>query len=358
MTWKWCQWLCQKARAAGKVPLVLNLDETAVPLEYTHTRGNVIVRESGKRIKDLPKQIANRSQVRCFFTHVGIISDDPTVQAHLPQVMFFAGKHLSWKNWTELQAELPGNVFVRRQVSGWSNTEQHKIILRLLKLSLQPFLDTMQPIVTFDAAPLHLHQEVIEVLSELGLWWLLVPKKLTWLLQPLDTHVFCKYKRFVRNRWLDTIVAQQGRRNVKDVAIIVVRAIQTVMEGNSWSTAFRANGLAETTDSVSKYIRDQLEWPVLPAIVAGPPTEEDLRAAWPVTRRVPLVQIFLSLGLEVPEHLALGYGEAGDDTFLAPEADEDDCSLAALGWADSGMPALPPNSDDEPLFPAGPSSSS
>ena len=45
LTWSWCQWLCQKARAAGKVPLMLNLDETAVPLEYTHTRGNIIVRE-------------------------------------------------------------------------------------------------------------------------------------------------------------------------------------------------------------------------------------------------------------------------------------------------------------------------
>ena len=97
---------------------------------------------------------------------------------------------------------------------------------------------TMQPILAFDAAPLHLHPEVIELLGELDMWWLLIPKKLTWLLQPLDTHAFSKYKRYIRNRWLDTIVAQQGRRNVKDVALIVVNTIQAVLEGNSWSTAF------------------------------------------------------------------------------------------------------------------------
>ena len=134
--WKWCQWLCQKARAAGKVPLLLNLDETAVPLEYTHTKGNIIVRSAGKRIKNMPKQLVNRSAVRCFFTHVAIICADPAVQPLLPQVMFLSSRHLSWANWTELQATLPNNVFVRRQVSGWSNTEQHLVILKILNCLL------------------------------------------------------------------------------------------------------------------------------------------------------------------------------------------------------------------------------
>ena len=111
LTRRWCQWLCQKARNNGKVPLLLNLDETAVPLEFTHTKGNIITRLAGKKIKEMPKQLANRSAVRCFFTHVAIICDDPTVQPLLPQVMFFAGRHLSWKNWTELQEALPKNVF-------------------------------------------------------------------------------------------------------------------------------------------------------------------------------------------------------------------------------------------------------
>lgn len=46
----------------------------------------------------------------------------------------------------------------------------------------------MQPILSFDAAPLHLQPDVLELLGELDIWWQMVPKKLTWLLQPLDTH--------------------------------------------------------------------------------------------------------------------------------------------------------------------------
>ena len=332
--------------------MLLNLDETAVPLEFTHSRGNIVIKEGGKQIKNMPKQLANRSATRCFFTHVAMICDDPSVQALLPQVMFFAGKHLSWKNWGELQALLPDNVFIRRQVSGWSNTEQHKIIIRILKLALEPVVATMQPILSFDAAPLHIHPEVIELLGELDIWWLLIPKKQTWLFQPLDTHAFSKFKRYIRNRWLDKLIAQQGRRNVKDVARIVIEAIQSVLEGNSWTSAFTANGLAEDLFLVSKYIKEQLEWPELPAIAAGPPSEDELKRAWPLTRRVPLREIFLSFGLEVPEHLALPFGEAEPESFLAPDDDDDDdCPIESLGWADTDIPPLPWSEDDEPLLP-------
>ena len=333
------------------MPLLLNLDETAVPLEFTHCRGNIITRARGKKIKDMPKQMANRSAIRCFFTHAAIICDDPAVQPLLPQVMFFAGRHLSWKIWTELQEALPQNVFVRRQVSGWSNTEQHKVILQIMRLALEPVLATMQPILSFDAAPIHLHPDVIELLRELGIWWLLIPKKLTWLLQPLDTHGFSKYKRYIRSRWLDTILAQEGRRNVKDVVLIVVHTIRDVLEGISWRKAFKANGIAEDIVHISKYIKNQLEWPVLPAIVASPPTEDDFKSAWPVSRRVPLREIFLSLGLDVPEHLALPFGGAEDESFLVPYEDDDDCPLAALDWADPDLPASALSPDDEPLLP-------
>jgi len=332
------------------VPLLLNLDETAVPLEFTHTRGNIITRLDGKKIKDMPKQLASRSAVRCFFTHVAIICDDPAVQPLLPQVMCFSGRHMSWKNWTELQEALPQNVFVRRQVSGWSNAEQHKVIMRILKLVLEPFLPTMQPILAFDAAPIHLQPCVLELLGELDIWWLLVPKKLTWLLQPLDTHTFSKYKRHIRNRWLDRILAQEGRRNVKDIVLLVIDTIKTVLEGSEWSSAFAANGIAEDTTYISKYIKDQLEWPLLPPIEPGPPTVEELKSAWPLSRRVPLGEVYHSLGLPVPAIEA--FGEAAEDSFLAPDEDDDDCPLGAGVFPDTDLPPMPPSSDDEPLIAA------
>ena len=103
---------------------------------------------------------------------------------------------------------------------------------------------------------------------------------------------------------------------------------------------------------VSKYIKDQLQWPELPPIEAAPPTEDDLKAAWPVSRRVPLREIFLSLGLDVPELLALPLGGAAEESFVEPDGDDDDMPLESLGWADTDMPPVPCSPDDEPLLAA------
>ena len=61
----------------------------------------------------------------------------------------------------------------------------------------------------------------------------------------------------------------------------------------------------------------------------------------------------MSFGLEVPEHLALQFGEAEPESFLAPDADEDDdCPIGTLGWADTDIPPEPLSPDDEPLLAA------
>ena len=116
--------------------------------------------------------------------------------------------------------------------------------------------------------------------------------------------------------------------------------------------AFKANGISEDTANISKYIKDQLEWPMLPAIVAGPPTVEELISAWPILRRVPLREACTSLGLDVTEAIDLPLGEAAEDSFLAPNEDDDECPLLEGDVSDTDLPAVPPSPDDEPLFPA------
>ena len=103
---------------------------------------------------------------------------------------------------------------------------------------------------------------------------------------------------------------------------------------------------------VSKYIKDQLEWPVLPPIVAGPPTVDELISAWPLSRRVPLEEVYKSLGLDVPEVLDLPLGGAAEESFLAPAEDDDECPSDAGDLADTALPAVPLSSDDEPLIAA------
>ena len=67
----------------------------------------------------------------------------------------------------------------------------------------QPLRERYQPLLIFDAVPLHLADEVMGELATAGIWYLVTPARLTWLLQPLDTHAFAKYKRYLKTRFQD-----------------------------------------------------------------------------------------------------------------------------------------------------------
>ena len=202
--------------------------------------------------------------------------------------------------------------------------EQHQIILRVLKLALGPVLPGRQPILSFDCAPIHLQPDVIALLGELDIGWYLIPKKPTWLLQPCDTHAFAEYKRYIKRLWMDKLSASSGRRNVYEIVQIVAGAIRHVLQCIKWKYAFQENGLTEDMKATSKYILSQLEWKELPPIVARPPSMDMLAKAWPANRRLPVCEIFTSLGLEPPVEMPAVVGAAPQDSILAPSDDGED----------------------------------
>ncbi len=101
---------------------------------------------------------------------------------------------------------LPPNVIVKRLPRAWNSSAQHRLIVRILGLALRPFMDRFQPILSFDAAPLHLTTEVSEEIRAAGLWFLLIPARLTWLLQPCDTHLFSRYKGYIKSRFQEQVM--------------------------------------------------------------------------------------------------------------------------------------------------------
>ena len=123
----------------------MNLDETSIPLTFVHSPGNVMRLDPARAWLRAPRQRLFRAEQRSFFTHVGLICNDPAVQPLLPQVVLFSANLLTNAAWATIQAELPDNVFVKRMPRGWNNTREHCIIIRLLSLVLQPLLERYQP---------------------------------------------------------------------------------------------------------------------------------------------------------------------------------------------------------------------
>ena len=171
--------------------------------------------------------------------------------------------------------------------SSWNTAQQHLVILRLLKLILEPHLHIYQPIVYFDAAPIHLHPDVLQILHDLDLWYVVLPARLTWLVQPCDTHMFVKFKRYIKDKFQAEFEGYADRRSITCMINLVTRAIRTVLQGHDWTHSFRENGLTGEPNRVSSFIRAQIQEREVGAFSDDTPTMAELALCWPRNRPFP-----------------------------------------------------------------------
>ena len=186
-----------------------------------------------------------------------------------------------------------------RLAKGWNNASQHRKIIRILGLILQPYMSTRQPILSFDAAPLHLHDGVLTELEAVGIWYLVIPARLTWMLQPLDTHAFVLFKNFLRRKFTDRSSLGEGRPSTRRMCLYVIDAIRYVLQGKNWKKAFKQNGLSDDLSGVSAFIRHQLAIQDVPVVPALCPTSAQLQLCWP--RNKPFKEDVVFRGL--PNHV-------------------------------------------------------
>ena len=128
--------------ATGKYPLYINLDETPVPVCFTHLRGNVIRKDR----RNSARQPATRADTRLYFTLVAIICTEPELQPLLPQIMLVGDKALRKQDEAAIKASLPDNVYLLRQPSGWNNSHTQADIVTLTKNIFAPHLEGYQVI--------------------------------------------------------------------------------------------------------------------------------------------------------------------------------------------------------------------
>ena len=282
--WQWSRYLFRHAAELGKTPLILNLDETAVPAVFTDGKGTVMVQNGAAVWQSLPRLRMTKSETRIYFTHVAIICNRSDIQALLPQVLFVGAAALTRAQFAELQHELPDNVFLKRMPKGWNTADQHKVIVRILALILAEYPNLL-PILSFDAAPIHLTPEVLAEIASGGLLFILVPARLTWLLQPLDTHVFFRYKLYLKQKFAESMAEAPGHKHKVALMIkLVIKAIRHVLQAHCWEAAFVRSGLWKDQFAVAAFIKRGLQYETLPQITDERPTPEMVRTCWPKNR--------------------------------------------------------------------------
>ena len=283
--WQWAHYLCTVAESIGKEPLFINFDETSIPLVFKGSVGNVLCRLGSQKL-DLPRERHGQRSHRAFFTFVAFICSNPSVQPLLPQVIIVAARDCSLDTFNTLYEELPDNVFLKRLPKGWNNKEVMLSIAEILGLVLQPLMHRFQPIVSFDTAPCHLHSEIWDVFRLHGLYWHIIPAKLTGLLQPCDTHAFLSFKRFMKQGEQDMRLVHANRAPFVGMVRLVVEGIRLVLQGTPWLRAFADDGLCGADSNISGYIRKELALP--PEHVSTPlmPTVQELVSLFPAGRGI------------------------------------------------------------------------
>ena len=210
------------------------------------------------RCATLAQRVPRAKRRRCV-TFVGLICDSPAMQRVLPQ--FLVGNAVTFKarEMEALRAACPDNVVLIRQKSAWNNDQLMAKIVQRLAVVLAPYMAAAQPILLFDAAPCHLNGRVLSrgrhvvdcamlagrvfrACEAARIWPCVIPPKLTWRLQPLDTHCFLSFKSTLQQIYQRRrATTSHGEVETPLFLQCVYETIRRVMNGRAWRHAFEHN---------------------------------------------------------------------------------------------------------------------
>jgi len=270
----WAQWLAM-AVLLDMPTVVINLDETAMPRQLVGSRWNVMAMAQSSTATALVYERAGTRDTHANTTLVACICNDPQLQPHLPQFLLTRDASLSRAEQAALGGVAPPVTWLRGS-AGWVSTQQMKAMLTILRRRVHECRPGCHVVVAFDAASQHLAADVLAHAARLRLLVLLVPARLTWLIQPLDTHVFAPLKRELQAAQLASRAthAQGVLQPLEWISHFQV-AIRRTLVDRSWHHAMASNGLLGNTTTLREQVQRHLNG-ALP-LPLRPPTADEVR---------------------------------------------------------------------------------
>ena len=287
--WQWFNFLKEQV-PGGKAVLRINMDETSVCLFQGDSKGTVMARKrkirghapDGAAVAMEPAQKVSRSMRRTCVTHVAFVCDRPDIQPLLPQVVVGNERTFPATAFAGLQGSAPRNVHLVRQKSAWNNSALLASLIKALAAVLAPYLDELQPIFLMDACKVHIAQAVLQACWAGKLWPILVPARLTWLLQPCDTHAFLRYKEVLKAEYQAARAStSDGQLNVGQFLGALYATIRSTLQGRRWALAFDEDGFGQGQSSLSSFALRQLEYERPPFVSNALPNADQVQLCLP-----------------------------------------------------------------------------
>jgi hypothetical protein len=286
-TWQWHNYHVNTC-PVGKTTLTINIDETYVNFFQGIYKGNLAVGTG-----DLPRdaqplqQHASRSQLRSGLTHVGVICDVPVVQPLLPQILIAPKNVLTVRDLGAVRAAMPQPIYVVHKKSKWVNIKILVWLMKMIHWSLRHVRSLYHVVIMLDVLAVHFTPELLQCMDTLSFKYMFVPARLTWLIQPCDTHCFALYKRYLKLR----VLRYRARNPLSTVPAVpvwfgfIADTIVNLMNQRSWVTAFRENGFGDSQMQVSDYIKRHLVSTTILPVSALVPGVDILHSIFPSNRR-------------------------------------------------------------------------
>ena len=292
--WQW--WNCyEQLTPTGKALLPINMDETSVRKYSSPKLGLVSLSPKLRRARQhgVHTHPANRQQQLAAFSHIAFLCGNTEAQAALPQV-FIRNEHvLPVHVLNHVSPRLHKNVKLWRRKSSWADGAVLQEVLTLLSQALRPFSDRFQPVLLWDAAKSHLRKDVLKLAGKLGIWLIIIPARITWLLQPADTHCFARYKAYLRKKYLESSsCAADGHVSTEDIIMTMNAAIRQVFQKHKWQQSFVGNGFGLEQRQVRAKILEHLQWETVPQVGCALPNLGQFGYIWPRRADVPVDELF------------------------------------------------------------------
>ena len=299
--WNWSNFLHAHV-PVGKVPLRVNMDETAVKFCPTMKEGCLTM--VARLQKRLPKSLSmdvTRSQMRGSMTLICFVCDDETIQPCLPQILLVNKRHAPNHMLPSIRACVRPPVLVWFVDKAWMTASLMKDVLCQLDLALEPWSTSHQVILSADAFRAHLSHHVWRATAALNMFYLVIPAKMTWALQPCDTHVFAKFKHhFAIHVQVHLVASSSAQTTLRLVVLALMHALEHVVVHGRFLKAFQEVGLTGDQTRLSNSMLQKIGLHARPSAVTGFPTLSALQSCFPTGVLLPVDDMFRVLVRRVP----------------------------------------------------------
>jgi hypothetical protein len=257
------------------------MDETSISFHYGRQKGLVVSQHSLPPNKKHKKETVKNEDAKAHISFLAFITHDPAIQPKLPQI-FIGDKHKFLVSLLkEVAPHTPHNFLLWREDSSWNNAAlMRKAMCQLMK-NLKEVTMTHQVVLVLDCARCHLHPSIFPLATRLGIRLMYVPARLTWLLQPADTHAFGRLKQRLRRKWLDLCVMNNsGQVSHRDWLEAVFAVASKLLCEINWKSAFESNGLLGE-ENLGHRLLSELEWSGPQPVSSDALTKEQLKLVLP-----------------------------------------------------------------------------